>query len=192
MAQQGVCNICGKLAEYGLDSAFPARRCPRCGDFDYDASIGWRNITAPDEMVRLSGWVREQNAAGVVPVRITPEISRRVTQMQLPGLRERSSRVLAILARDYWRPGAWLGSETVAHDPELPAVSYSRDEHEVLLLLNVLEDEGFLRGKGAMAAISVKGLLAAEALGASKSSSAQGFVAMWFNDSLRDAWTNGS
>jgi hypothetical protein len=23
-------------------------------------------------MVRLSGWVREQNAAGVVPVRITP------------------------------------------------------------------------------------------------------------------------
>jgi hypothetical protein len=34
-------------------------------------------------MVRLSGWVREQNAAGVVPVRITPEISRRVVQMRV-------------------------------------------------------------------------------------------------------------
>jgi hypothetical protein len=37
----------------------------------------------------------------------------------------------------------------------------------------------------------VKGLLAAEALGAAKSSSAQGFVAMSFDESLRDAWTNG-
>jgi hypothetical protein len=42
-----------------------------------------------------------------------------------------------------------------------------------------------------MAALTVKGLLAAEALGASKSSGAQGFVAMWFDLSLRDAWVSG-
>ena len=35
-------------------------------------------VRSSDEMVRLSAWVREQNAAGVVPVRITPETSRRV------------------------------------------------------------------------------------------------------------------
>jgi hypothetical protein len=76
MAQEGICNICSNLAEYGSDPAFPSRRCPRCGEFDYDASVGWREINSPDEMVRLSGWVREQNTAGLVPVRITPETAR--------------------------------------------------------------------------------------------------------------------
>ena len=33
--------------------------------------------------------------------------------------------------------------------------------------------------------------MAAEALGESKSNSAQGFVAMWFDPSLQDAWING-
>ena len=27
-------------------------------------SVGWRKVTSPDEMVRLSGWVREQNSGG--------------------------------------------------------------------------------------------------------------------------------
>jgi hypothetical protein len=188
---QGICNICGNLAEYGSDPAFPARRCPRCGEFDYDASVEWREIKSPDEMVRLSGWVREQNAAGLVPVRITPEMSRRVAQMRLPGLRDRALRVLAVLARDNWRPGAWFVPNTVAADLELQGVSYSPNEHEVDLLLTVLEHEGFLLGKGATAAISVKGLLAAEALGAGGSGSPQGFVAMWFDDSMSDAWLSG-
>jgi hypothetical protein len=42
-----------------------------------------------------------------------------------------------------------------------------------------------------MAAFTVKGLLAAEALGASKSSAAHGFVAMRFDKGMHDAWTNG-
>ena len=191
MPEQGRCEICGNRAEYVPSDFFPGRRCPRCGEFDYDTTEGWRKINSPDEMVRLSGWVREQNAAGVVPVRIRPEISRRVIQMRLPGLRERSSRVLAILARDYCRPGATIVVDTVAQDPELQGVSYSRNEHELLLLLNVLESDGCLQGRGAMSTLSVRGLLAAEALGASGSGSAQGFVAMWFDDSMNDAWLSG-
>jgi hypothetical protein len=72
-------------------------------------------------MVRLSGWVREQNAAGVVPVRITPEISRRVAQMRVPGLRERTSRALMKLARD--KSDAWFIRDDVGRDPELQGIS---------------------------------------------------------------------
>lgn len=39
--------------------------------------------------------------------------------------------------------------------------------------------------------VSPRGMLAAEALDASGSNSAQGFVAMWFTDDLKDVWTNG-
>jgi len=76
--------------------------------------------------------------------------------------------------------------------PELQGVSYSRNHEELFLLFKVLEEQGFLKwGQGTMAALTMKGLLAAEALGASKSNAAQAFVAMWFDPSLDDAWTNG-
>ena len=44
---------------------------------------------------------------------------------------------------------------------------------------------------GGSCAVTAKGLLAAEALGASGSGSPQGFVAMWFDDSMSDAWLSG-
>jgi hypothetical protein len=191
MAEHGPCDICGAEAECGLDWAFPERLCPRCGHYDYDGSTGWWKITSPDEMVRLSGWVREQNAAGIIPTRITPEISRRVTRMSRPGLLDRANRILSVIARDH-KPDAWFIPKTHSRDPELQGVSYSRDQDELFLLFAVLVEQGFLRwGQGISAALTVKGVLAAEALGASKSSAAQGFVAMWFDPSLDDAWTNG-
>ena len=103
--------------------------------FDYDSSAGWLKISSPDEMVRLSGWVREQNAAGVVPVRIYPETSRRVVKMPMPGLRERSSRALIKLARD--KSDALFIRDAVGHDLELQAISYSLDEQGVDLLIRI-------------------------------------------------------
>jgi hypothetical protein len=153
---QGICNICGNsAAEYGSDPAFPARRCPRCGEFDYDASVEWRKMKSSDEMVRLSGWVREQNAAGVAPVRIAPETSRRVTQMRMPGLRERTSRALMKLARD--RSDRVFNRDDAARDPELQGISYSPDEQGVDLLIRILIEEGSLRFTGGSCAVTAKG-----------------------------------
>jgi hypothetical protein len=192
MSEHAPCDICGNAAEHIPDQWFPEWRCPRCGEFDYDRSLGWPKVTSPDKMVRLSGWVREQNAAGVVPVRITPEISGRVAQMRLPGLRDRASRELALIARKFSpRPDAWFIPQTVVDDLELQAFSYSKDRQEALVLVDILINDNYLRPGGAGCALTVEGLLAVEALGASKSSSAQGFVAMWFDPSLNEAWTNG-
>jgi len=77
----------------------------------------WRKIASPDEMVGLSGWVREQNAVGIVPARITPEISRRVRHIPLPGLHDRANRILPVIARDHWKPDAWFVPDTLEHDP---------------------------------------------------------------------------
>jgi hypothetical protein len=189
MPEHGPCEICGNQAEYVLSDFFPGRRCPRCGEFDYDTSVGWRKITSPDEMVQLSGWVREQNAAGVVPVRITPERAARTMLMPMPGLRERANRVLSILAKEYF----WqlFDKEIVARRQDIQGISYSSDEMQLFCLLSILEDEACFRKTPAGYYVSTHGMLVAEALGASRSNAAQGFVAMWFNDDLRDAWTNG-
>jgi hypothetical protein len=109
--------------------------------------------------------------------------------MSVPRLRERASRVLAGLARDL-RFDEWFAPDAAAHSLELQGVSYSRNHQEALLLIEILIEDGCLRPSEGGCALAVKGLLAAEALG-SKSSSAQGFVAMWFDETLQDAWVNG-
>jgi len=189
MAEHGPCEICGNQAQHDRVPGWTQRRsCPRCGMFEYNDAMRW-STSSPDEMVRLSGWIREQNAAGVVSVPITREVWRRVSQMPMPGLRERTSRALMKLARD--RSDAWFIRDDSARDLELQGISYSPDEQGVDLLIKILLEEGSLRLNGGSCAVTAKGLLAAEALQTAGSNSAQGFVAMWFDESLLDAWING-
>jgi hypothetical protein len=192
MADQNPCDICGNQAEYELVPPRVTWHCPRCGAFCYDNSEGPPRIRSPDEMVRLSGWVQEQNAAHIVPVRITPEIAARVTHMQLPGLRDRALRLLSVVA-DALQPkfDTWFSPDMEAHQVGLQGVSYSKDPQELLVLFKILIEEGLLGGTIGNSCLTVKGLLVVEALGASKSNSLRGFVAMWFDEGLRDAWTNG-
>jgi hypothetical protein len=189
MVDQGDCEICKNPAEYEFVPPRVTWRCPRCGEFCYDNSEGPPRIRSPDEMVRLSGWVREQNAAGIIPVPITPEILRRVSNMRLPSLRERTSRALMKLARD--KSDGWFSRADAGSDLGLQGISYSPDEQGVDLLIRILIEESSLRLNGGSCAVTAKGLLAAEALGASGSGSPQGFVAMWFDDSMSDAWLSG-
>jgi hypothetical protein len=150
------------------------------------------------QIVRLSGWVREQNAAGILPVRITPEASRRVAQMRMPGLRERANRALRVIARKY--PDLINPTEfiKITADLEHQGISYSRNQEDAMRLLHILIDDGSFRGivsnttnRAVSGTLTPKGLLVAEDLGSSDLSSAQGFVAMWFDDSMNDAWTDG-
>ena len=60
-----------------------------------------------------------------------------------------------------------------------------------MVLMRLLIADGSLDAEQGGVSLSIRGMLAAEALGAAQSSSAQGFVAMSFNESMQDAWTNG-
>lgn len=198
MPEHGPCEICGNPAEHDRVPGWTERRnCPRCGMFEYDEAARWQ-ITSPGEMVRLSGWVRDQNAAGVMPVRITPEIRRRVSKMRLPGLRERANRGLCLVARKYPDLTQPTAFDQIALDLDFQALTYSGTLDEAMRLIHVLLDDGCLRGflntvtnRATTGALTAKGMLTADDLRSSTSSSAQGFVAMWFDQSLRDAWTNG-
>jgi hypothetical protein len=142
-------------------------------------------------MVRLSGWVREQNAAGIEISDITPEISRAVAQLPVPGLKERSDRVLAFLAREFPRPELVFVSEAIVRISELQGIAYCRDHRDAMLLIHVLEHENFIRGDTNGSFLTIRGILAAEALGRSVSQSAQCFVAMSFDERLIESYTDG-
>src|SRR5215472_14100176 len=73
-------------------------------------------------------------------------------------------------------------------------MTYSRTLDDATQLIEILLDDGYLKWArdaiGTDGFLTPKGMLAAEALGAGGSGS-QGFVAMWFDDSMKDAWANG-
>ncbi len=191
MAAIGQCAICGKSAEHVGDEYIPAWKCSRCGNAEYHKTVGWVSIETTQHRLQLAAWVREQNAAGIEFPNITPEISRSLARRRIPGLRERADRVLGVIAKKYPGLNKVFKREVEIREAELQSVSYSSDEQETTELFAILLEDGYFREVGGGHALSVKGLLAAEALGASMSNSAQGFVAMWFDDSLKEAWTSG-
>lgn len=189
--RRGPCEICGLDTEYGTDWAVRARSCPRCGTFEYHSPVGWLEVKTPDHLVRLSGWVREQNDMGVQYPNITPDISRQVARMQLPGLRERANRALVFLAAHVPGIDDWYDPQQLAEEPELLGRTYSADAASARVLIQLLADRGSLREHQGAVGISVAGLLAAEDLGRIRPGSAQGFVAMSFDAKMTDAWLQG-
>jgi hypothetical protein len=198
VAEYTPCEICSyNTAQYTVTNSPPpplvTRCCPRCGKFEFERLIGLRTISSPEEMVRLSGWVRAQNASGQVP-RITPETPQRVARLRPPGLRERANLALGLIARKYPDVRKLINLPEEANELEVLGVTYSQTSDEAMQLIHILLEDGYLKWgttPGKDGSLTPKGLLAAEALGASGSSSLQGFVAMSFDPSLREAWTNG-
>jgi hypothetical protein len=112
--------------------------------------------------------------------------------MRLPGLTERANRALIVIVKEWPELQSWYDSKDFAQSLELQGRSYSASTGEALVLVELLSERRYLRADGRRAVgLSVSGLLAAEALGAAQSESAQAFVAMSFDSRLRDAWTNG-
>jgi hypothetical protein len=101
--------------------------------------------------------------------------------------------VLGVIARKHPDVRKLINLPELAEELELLGVTYSQTSDEAMQLIHILLDDGYLKWgttSGRDGHLTPKGLLAAEALGASGSGS-QGFVAMSFVPSPREVWTNG-
>jgi hypothetical protein len=181
------CPICGTAASIMVGSRTNKVDCSKCGQ--YEQGIPWSNVADIRHRVLLSGWVREQNASGNVPI-VTQEVCKRVATMRLPRLRERAMRALAVIARKYPKAES-PGYGPSVEDLELQASSYSTNADDVRNLFHILEHEHLIRTESWGFFLTAKGLLAVDDMAATSSASAQCFVAMSFDASLSAAWTDG-
>jgi hypothetical protein len=190
MSDVDPCELCGTPAETVVPrGAYDGirQRCPRCGDFELARTAMIRRVP-PADKVKLSGWVRDQNQLDEVPEVTSDRISIIATS-RLPGIVERADRLLSHVIKCQSR----LGERFRMGAPELVAVTYSQDGHEVEYLARLLKDEGlinFFDSEGHIQ-ITPRGYMRYEALQTQPSASAQGFVAMWFHDSMREAYSRG-
>jgi hypothetical protein len=190
MPDKDPCELCGTEAETfvprgGYDGI--QQRCPRCGDFKLARATMIRRVP-PSDKVKLSGWVRDQNQLGEVP-ELTSDRINLIAASPLPGIVERADRLLGYAIRNQ----STLGEPFNIDRSDFLAVTYSKDSDELVYLARFLNEEGLinlvtLEGGNE---ITPRGYMRYEALQTQPSASAQGFVAMWFNESMREAYARG-
>ena len=192
------CVICGEQARtYHLKGDSTYQGCPRCGEFEISRTLITilRKSYPKDHEARakLSGWVRKCNMLGEAKVPIGEEKVNsykfdEIKAIPIPGILERANRLLEFVVHRHRQ----IGESFNRNYPAFLAVTYSKDKSEVAYLFDFLREEGFIiyLEKG-WARITPKGHMRYEELHARQVASTQGFVAMWFDDSMKDVYEKG-
>jgi hypothetical protein len=135
----------------------------------------------------LSGFIHDQNKAGITPL-LTAERIHQVERMSVPRLGDRAERLLVALASAYGNTDVRFYA---VDDARFQAMSYSADESQMRLLLEILSAGNFLESRQGIFRITAEGFLRVEGLSASNQGSVQAFVAMSFDPSMNESFSNG-
>jgi hypothetical protein len=183
------CFICGRI-NASVDRVRHINsydvECPRCGNYLIADSVV-RMLDPEQTKTRfravLSEWVDNQNSNGEKPTITSDRLDELRSLPVLPFI-ERAKRLLILMADRTYRLGQSIDLSDVKIETRLQAI----DPGETAFLADFLRGEGWVQGK---LVLTAKGAIQADQWKRAASSSMQGFVAMWFNDSMNDAWTNG-
>lgn len=186
------CEVCTKEQAKTFPSNFDGvhQSCPRCGDFRLSGTAGsiLRRGAGLSKRALLSGWVREQNNSGSIPM-ITTEVLDNVFQRPLPSVAQRAFSLL----KEAEKGLDALGQSFNINEPRFLAASYSADVNDVVYLVRTLKDQGIMDFQTLDGACEIlpKGYMKLDELRGPQSASAQGFIAMWFDPELNDAYEKG-
>jgi hypothetical protein len=179
-----ICQLADQPTGLGAHAQCYRTSCARCGTYDWEITTPAAGRHA--RQVKMSGFVRDQNKAGIYPL-FTSELVQRVERMTLPRLKERADRLLAALIQQFTNTD-WFNP---VDDGALQAISYSSNADQMYLLLEILASDGVLQYGNGIWRITPRGFLRAEEGFGPSSSSHQAFVAMSFDASLNDSFTDG-
>lgn len=199
------CIVCGTLAQVCNPGGSWKIECPRCGVFSISKlAQGLFDDLSGIQRTNLSGWIRENQNWLITP----PDLAR-LKELRTPSVGEKADKIMLWLSHAHPKPGAriplFLGGITQrvsvgtkrtvsmsAHiEPEMFARAWAQDDEEIFfLVVEYLVKEKHLLEDAVSGDyfISPGGWSYIHSLAQIQSSSRIGFVAMWFDDSLKDAW----
>ena len=183
------CPVCESPAPVKTTSVGDDVRCDRCGEFRISdvakLVIGPRR--SPRGIALLSGWLREHPGAT-----ITERDLDAILELRMPTVGEKADKVLLRLSHLHPVPGAVFQSWATDLVPQLMGAGFclSREELEYLLFDYLCDEKRFLGRVGLPGSREVKvtpnGWAFLDSLGCGQGR--QGFIAMWFDDSVNEAW----
>lgn len=184
-----ICSVCGSDFTQELPTDRDGRHldCPRCGKFFIGGTaVATVEAWEIEPRMNVSGWIREQNILGEVP-KVNTDTLDRVATRPLPSFMERADRLLLYALHAQPRFGGLLHSGGGI----FLAIAYVINEGELRTFWDYLQEQGFITKLGAGFNITPAGYIRCDELKSRQAASAQGFVAMWFDPSLTEAWTIG-
>lgn len=190
--EKDTCEVCLDQQASVVPSRFDGvhQNCLRCGDFKLSRTAGaiMRQGLGKDKRALLSGWVRNQNRLGSIPM-ITTDNLKQVLASPLPTVAERAFALL-VEAESGLKS---LGDRFDIKEPRFLAATYSSTQKDVLYLLGILRDQGLaeLKELGGSCELLPGGYIRLDEIKRRTSSSIKGFVAMSFQEDLAEIYSNG-
>jgi nucleoside 2-deoxyribosyltransferase len=181
------CPICknGATAEQPTGDALNWH-CTQCGSYRLVGTAETLLREKPiSQFGAVSGWIRQQNMAGIIPRIADADTLRTLTK---PPFRERAEKyLLAAVAK-----ASKFNDPLAAGAPELTGAAYAEDDGDMSVIRQYLQDEELIVHRpGGDWRITAKGFITADDLRAKRAASSQAFVAMWFHKDLESAYSEG-
>jgi nucleoside 2-deoxyribosyltransferase len=190
--EEDPCEVCNQDTAQTLFSNFDGvhQNCPRCGEFKFTgtANVIHRNSATPERRAKLSGWVRDQNRNGSIPLVSTGNLESILTR-SIPSVADRAIYLLTEASTGLQN----LGDNFNVNEPRFLAATYSASTQDVGYLMKMLKERGLaetidMSGNGV---IHPEGHMRLDELKAESSNSKKGFVAMWFHEDLDQIYADG-
>lgn len=143
---------------------------------------------------RLTTWMVKQRRLGNKCPKVTESVIQDMEQKGDLQIYDRSNLLLQFISNQTPKIGVEFSFSRQNLSALALAWSESTNFSEVRVLLDYLVDQGFLqkaRPKSVKYSLTVSGIAKLEEFNTATVDSLQAFVAMWFHDSMNDAWEQG-
>jgi hypothetical protein len=190
MSSDLTCPVCNTPTEAPDDDGGAKHfTCKRCGKF----SIGWLARKPAEyfnklQTANLSGWIREHQGCALAAQALNT-----LSLIRTPSVGEKATKLLTYLAQNNPKPGEYI---QIPMNQELLGICWAQDLQEINFIFDkylIVEREFIVRvtdnyGRPCHQ-ITTKGWSYLDDMLSNKKVSSQGFIAMWFDKSVNDAWT---
>ncbi len=200
MNQESLCPIWGTPASEESTDGRHGKLVdsPRAGGRYFITRTAIAGLTQLDERgkARLTSWLVDQRRLGVKCPEIDSNTITMAKQQKDLSVHDRADRLLQYIGGQTVEIGDcfWFRSEDM-FNTAIAAWSESISEREVDYLLNYLREQYWIKRNDPPYAnediLTIKGHARLAELEAANAESSKGFVAMWFDDSLKEAWEKG-
>jgi len=193
--EQNICPVCSEKAQpFGhYRGGSHELDCVRCGKFKIgNIASGQISQWSLQQRINLSGWIRENQYSEIVSSNLE-----QFAKLRDLTVGEKAEKILLHLARKFPKPGEIQDLSGGAH-LEFLAVGRLADTNELQFFLRdyLYAEMGFLLrhelvtelSDDSRYAISPKGWAFLDSLRHGNPDSQIGFIAMWFDDSVKVAW----
>jgi len=192
-ADKDPCEVCSTPnSAQSIHSGFDGvhQLCTRCGEFKVTgtASSIMRQGLGTKKRTLLSGWVRNQNRFGSVPM-ITTENLQKILASPLPSVGDRALALLAEAESGLKE----LGDRFNIKEPRFLSATYSSSLNDIVYLMGMLKEQGYaeISEMGGSSVILPRGYMQLAEARQGSATSVNGFVAMSFQEGLAEAYSSG-